>query len=143
MRCDFEKTDKGWMCKRPWCRREVNVRSDKQPLAVCRTCCPGTELKKVLLWFGISPENKDCKCLHRAAVMDVRGLDWCQRHKDIIVDWLMEAAKQQKKPCTKVAAWLAVTVALYRTRRKELKLMRSFTETTQQSQPSSETSRTS
>lgn len=51
---------------------------------------PGYELKKILRWFGQDPNDKQCKCNARAAIMDREGLDWCEENQELIVGWLME-----------------------------------------------------
>lgn len=56
---------------------------------------PGTELKKILSWFGTT---SDCGCDHRAASMDEWGVPGCERHFDEIVEWLVGEAKQRGLP---------------------------------------------
>lgn len=60
---------------------------------ICKAarCGVGTELKKILVWFGeaVKP-NVACGCELRAAEMDNRGVAWCNANRRVIVRWLME-----------------------------------------------------
>jgi len=58
---------------------------------------PGTELKKLLKRFGITP-TVNCKCNDRAAQMDRNGADWCKANLETIVGWLAEEAKSRHLP---------------------------------------------
>lgn len=52
---------------------------------------PGTELKRLLLHYGIKAADT-CYCESRAAEMDRNGADWCEENMDVILGWLREAA---------------------------------------------------
>lgn len=53
---------------------------------------PGSELKKLLSWFG---ESDGCNCSNHAATMDRYGIKWCKRYQSKIVGWLSEAAAKK------------------------------------------------
>ena len=55
---------------------------------------PGTELKKLLAWFGITASG-DCSCNSRAAKMDQLGSMWVRQNLDIVTGWLEEKAKSR------------------------------------------------
>lgn len=67
----------------------------------------GTELTRLLKRFGF--ENKPgCKCRDRARIMDVRGVHWCEKHVEEIVDWLEEEAIRRKLPFVRrLGKWIA------------------------------------
>lgn len=68
---------------------------------------PGTELKKLLASYGITPEA-GCGCDDHAREMDQRGVEWCQENIDTIVGWMREEAAKRKLPFVAAAAkWLA------------------------------------
>ena len=52
----------------------------------------GTELKALLAWFGQYPSS-GCGCVKYAAIMDAKGLDWCESNMPTIIDWLVIEAK--------------------------------------------------
>lgn len=55
---------------------------------------PGTELKRLLSWFG-QYATTGCGCVKHANVMDQRGCDWCEQNIETIVGWLKEEASQR------------------------------------------------
>lgn len=58
-------------------------------------CLAGTELKKLLAWFG-QTDSSECACNSHAATMDSRGCEWCEQNIDIILGWLTEEASKRK-----------------------------------------------
>lgn len=63
----------------------------------------GTELHNYLESKGVRAE-KGCDCLKKVALMDARGIAWCERNRDDVVDWLIDAAEKRLK--TKKSPWL-------------------------------------
>lgn len=55
----------------------------------------GTELKKLLEWFG-QYTDAGCSCMKHAAIMDTNGVRWCEDNVDTIVGWLAEEASKMK-----------------------------------------------
>lgn len=55
---------------------------------------PGTELKKLISWFGFKGDN-GCGCSEHAAKMDHLGPQWCKDNIDTIVGWMVESAKKK------------------------------------------------
>lgn len=55
---------------------------------------PGTELKRLLAWFGIVATD-ECPCNSRAAKMDALGSQWVRDNLDIVVGWLEEEAEKR------------------------------------------------
>ncbi len=59
---------------------------------------PGTELKKLLSWFG-EEEDDSCECRKRTAKMNRWGVSGCRQNKQEIVGWLEgEFEKRHHKP---------------------------------------------
>lgn len=56
---------------------------------------PGTELKKLLLRFGIR-ETEDCGCGDLANAMNLNGSQWCLNHADEIAEWMIDQASERK-----------------------------------------------
>jgi hypothetical protein len=52
---------------------------------------PGTELKKLLKSYGVTPA-KHCNCNARSREMDRRGVEWCRQNIATIIGWLKEEA---------------------------------------------------
>ena len=86
---------------------------------------PGTQLTRLLHWFGIRP-SRGCGCKQWAALMDLRGPDWCEANMDRVLGWLRkEAAKRGEEhairvPYTDTVARPLVKLAIYRARKAEL-----------------------
>ena len=78
---------------------------------------PGTELKMLLTKLGIDSQP-GCKCNQRAAVMDIEGPDWCERHLEEICDWMAEEANKRKLPFVRWAARMMVKRAISKARTK-------------------------
>lgn len=57
----------------------------------------GTELKKILSTIGIHA-TPNCSCTSRAVLMNSKGVDWCRKNKETIIDWLSEESKKRKLP---------------------------------------------
>jgi hypothetical protein len=77
---------------------------------------PGTELKKILSWFGLH-DTKGCKCKDRALRMDAWGPDLCLERIDTIVKWLGEEAKRRGVPFSATAGRVLVRWAIRKARR--------------------------
>lgn len=53
----------------------------------------GTNLKRLISkYVGAKPWH-NCQCEEKAKIMDERGIEWCESHKDRIVWWLERAAR--------------------------------------------------
>lgn len=74
---------------------------------------PGTELTKLLDKIGIKYKAK-CSCKDRAIAMNARGVDWCRKNIDQIVDWLAAEAKARKLPFVRLAGKALVKLAIRR-----------------------------
>jgi len=62
----------------------------------------GTELTNILKQMGV---RVSCSlCNERAAIMDIRGPEWCESHRETILEWLREGAKKNGYPFSK---WIA------------------------------------
>lgn len=79
---------------------------------------PGTELKRLLKWFGITAKG-GCRCNARAAFMDRNGPEWCASHIDVIVGWMEKEAKRRKLPFVRFAARMLVKLAIHRAVRRQ------------------------
>lgn len=91
-----------------------------QPIGVARGVKPrvggaGTELARVLKWWGIAPRSA-CRCRERAAEMDARGVAWCAANVDAVVGWLREESARRGWPFLALAARGAVWWAIHRAR---------------------------
>jgi hypothetical protein len=72
---------------------------------------PGTELKKILSYIGITP-TQSCNCNKRANTMNAWGADKCNENIDIILDWLKEEADSRKLPFIRSLAKVLVKKAI-------------------------------
>ena len=79
---------------------------------------PGTELKKMLAWLGITAAP-GCRCNQRAVTMNLWGADECERRIDEIVAWLKEEAERRKMPFVETAARLLVRRAIRSARKAQ------------------------
>lgn len=81
---------------------------------------PGTELKRILLRFGIKARC-GCDCARMARQMNNWGPDGCEIHLAKIVDHLEKEAKRRKVPIPfrRTLARLLVRRAIRRARKKE------------------------
>lgn len=80
---------------------------------------PGTELKKILSFFGIHA-NKNCSCNSRLKIMNQKELEtpgWCEQNIDIIVGWLREEAAKRKLPFFDMAGRILVRRAISNARK--------------------------
>ncbi len=77
---------------------------------------PGTELKKILSWFGIR-DRGGCGCTDRARRMDQWGSRGCRQNLDTILDWLQGEARRRGIPYVRCVARLAVLSAISRAER--------------------------
>lgn len=77
---------------------------------------PGTELKRLLNWFGIV-DKSGCQCNDHARRMDYWGPDKCQERLDTIVGWLEKEAKERRLPFSRVAGRVLVRWAIRKARR--------------------------
>lgn len=72
----------------------------------------GTELKKILGKIGIHA-TPTCSCNHRARLMDLNGIAWCENNIETILVWLSEEAKNRKLPFIAYAAKLLIKKAIH------------------------------
>ena len=86
--------------------------------AKTKTGGAGTELTKLLRFFGIKATEKGCKCKSRAAKMDKNGVEWCSNNVEKICDWLQEEAQKRKLPFVRTAAKIIVLRAIRNARSK-------------------------
>lgn len=77
----------------------------------------GTELKRILRRFGITP-TPNCPCDERALVMNLEGPQWCRANISIITGWLQEEANNRKLPFSKIAARILIRVAIHKAEKK-------------------------
>jgi hypothetical protein len=95
----------------------VGVKRNCTPgLKAYRQALPGTELKKLLAWFGIVANN-GCKCNDMAAEIDRKGVEWCASNIDTIVGWLREQADSRGLPFIELAARLLIRRAIRNARK--------------------------
>lgn len=76
----------------------------------------GTELKSLLAKIGIQA-TPNCKCTQRAAIMDSRGIEWCEENIDTIVEWLREEATKRGLPFIDAAGRLLIRRAITNAKR--------------------------
>lgn len=76
---------------------------------------PGTELKKMLAWWGIH-ETKTCKCHEHAVIMDRWGADKCEQRMDVILGWIKAEAQRRKLPYVEMVGKMLVRRAIKRAR---------------------------
>lgn len=86
------------------------------PAPVVATYGAGTELKKLLKTVGITA-SPGCSCNKRAAIMDERGVEWCEQNVDEIVGWLREEATKRKLPFVDFAGRTLVKLAIRRAKK--------------------------
>ena len=79
----------------------------------------GTELTKLLKFFGIESTEKGCKCKSRAAKMDKNGIEWCSNNIEKICNWLQEESQKRKLPFLRTAARVIVLRAIRNARKAE------------------------
>ena len=100
--------------------REVKEMPQPQPQPKKKTKGgAGTELTKLLKFFGIEATEKGCKCKSRAAKMDKNGIEWCSNNIEKICDWLQEESKKRKLPFLRTAARVIVLRAIRNARKAE------------------------
>ena len=119
-----EETDTHWRVPlRVW--RDIEAgRTAEQPAAKpsplpgpLPTEGPGTELKRLLEWFGINA-GPHCACNRYALKMNRGGPDWCRNHMDLIVGWLRAEAKRRGLPFSGMLASRIVARAINRAERR-------------------------
>ena len=66
----------------------MNAVHDIQTVRVCR----GTHLHRLLAAWGFTP-TEGCFCEDRVAEMDRQGPKWCNENIDLIVEWLVDEAR--------------------------------------------------
>lgn len=76
----------------------------------------GTELKKLLSKIGIR-STPNCSCNHKAKLMNMNGIEWCENNIDTILVWLSEEAQKRKLPFVKYGAKLIVKRAISNAKR--------------------------
>lgn len=67
----------------------------------------GAELKKLLAFAGVNPDEAGCSCKAHAREMDANGTWWCTQNKAKIVGWLQEEMKRRK-----VSKWQFARIAV-------------------------------
>jgi hypothetical protein len=77
----------------------------------------GTELSELLAKFGIKA-NEGCKCKARALEMDHRGVAWCEKNIELIVDWLEEESTKRHLPFVRAAGKILVRRAIRNAKRQ-------------------------
>ena len=82
---------------------------------------PGTELSKILSWFGINA-TPNCPCRKRAGIMDMRGPKWVEENTDTVLDWLKEEADKRKLPFFRAAGQMVLRRAVKRARKERAKI---------------------
>lgn len=80
----------------------------------------GTELKKLLSKIGITA-TPGCVCNKRAAIMDQRGVEWCEQNVETICDWLQEEATKRKLPFVRLAGKAIIHLAIKRAKKNNSK----------------------
>lgn len=68
---------------------------------------PGSQLKRICLWFGFKP-TKTCPCGDHVRVMDNRGVAWCRGNLRIIEQWIMVERDSRGITCVSVLWGLLV-----------------------------------
>jgi len=79
---------------------------------------PGTELKKLLKWIGIT-SSPTCSCNAHARTMDEWGVKKCSPNIPEIVGWLREEAAKRKLPFVEFAAIQIVRLAIRRAQERD------------------------
>jgi hypothetical protein len=79
---------------------------------------PGTELRRILKWFGIH-DKAQCPCKAHARRMDVWGCDRCAERVPTIVAWLRLEAQKRHLPFSATMAAALVRLAIRRARKKQ------------------------
>jgi hypothetical protein len=77
----------------------------------------GTELSKLLAKVGIKA-NEGCKCKARAEEMNRRGVAWCEKNIELIVDWLEEESTKRHLPFVRAAGKILVRRAIRSAKRQ-------------------------
>lgn len=88
----------------------------EQVAAQTRRGGPGTELARLLEWWGVKAEAS-CTCKARAAQMDRAGVEWCETNIESIADWLAEEAKRRGILFLRVAAIGLIHLAIRKAHR--------------------------
>jgi hypothetical protein len=78
---------------------------------------PGTELKKLLGWFGLRAKGK-CRCDKRARTMNAWGPKKCLENMETILDWLQEEAGMRGLPFIRALAKPVVLMAVHMSERR-------------------------
>lgn len=79
---------------------------------------PGTQLKRLLGWLKIVP-TRGCRCNQWAALMDLRGCDWCEANVKTIIGWMRKEAVKRYLPFADVVGHRVVKIAIFLARRAE------------------------
>ena len=78
----------------------------------------GTELKKLLSKIGIKA-SPTCSCNHKAKIMNMKGILWCESNIDTILSWLKEESIRRKLPFIEHVAKLIVKRAIANAKKNE------------------------
>lgn len=113
----------------PKMRRIWDLRAGTMPPDAIKHATPppaegvGTELKKILAWWGYKPDSK-CRCEARAAEMNRNGVEWCEQPENFetIVGWLREGAAELGAIFIEPAARVALRTAIVRAKARESKI---------------------
>lgn len=85
---------------------------------------PGTELRALLHRFGIH-DRGGCHCKDHARIMDQRGPEWCRDHIEIVIGWMVVAAKKRGWPAPRRLVRLLILSAIRKAMTKrDAELMR-------------------
>lgn len=80
---------------------------------------PGTELKKILSYIGITA-TPTCSCNDRARRMDemeAKEPGWCTKNMDTIIGWLREESEKRGLPFVEIVARGIVNLAIKRAKK--------------------------
>jgi hypothetical protein len=80
---------------------------------------PGTELKKILSYIGITA-TPTCSCNDRARRMDemeAKEPGWCTKNMDTIITWLREESEKRGLPFIEIVARGMVNLAIKRAKK--------------------------
>ena len=80
---------------------------------------PGTELARLLSWFGIR-KKPGCGCYEREFTMDQLGSKWCRENLDVINGWLSEEASRRNIPYSNSIGKTLILAAIAKAEKKEM-----------------------
>lgn len=77
---------------------------------------PGTKLKNIFSWFGIT-EDEDCDCTSHVELMDRWGPKGCEQNIETVLGFLVQSANKQQIYYSEFAARRAIKLAIYLSKR--------------------------